>query len=116
MPKKLSKIFVFLTWVLIVLFINGSPDLSLPVPIHQSKALNCQSVSKGKASANRPEIRELKIKIRYMGSECNYLVAQEPEINISSEIREERKFLNYVSIVAIHFPDSFRSRGPPSIA
>ncbi len=51
-----------------------------------------------------------------MGSECNHFVVLIPEINISAEIREERKFLNYVSLVDTYFLNSFRSRGPPSVA
>jgi hypothetical protein len=117
--NKRSAIFFSPLVILLALFINGNAGIKLCAPAdntlvyHLSPGFVAQPTL---SDIRKTEIKEIRIKIRYMGSECNHFVATVPRITFSPLICEETKFLRHLSLVNIYFLDSFRLRGPPSIA
>jgi hypothetical protein len=112
-----NKISYFSILIAFAFLLAGNANLNLNIPhdIAGINALHSSFVSNDIQNVHKPEIGEVKIKVRYMGSECNYFACSTPPIPIAPQLVRQKQFLSYVSPVNVYFLDSFHLRGPPSL-
>jgi len=116
--KKTAVLFIPVL-LFIAIFMNGSAAMKLAFPAHQNQAFHVADASfqhPVPANVRKSEIKEIRIKIRYMGSECSYSIAPMPYLGFRFPAYEVAKFLQRTFPVNIYFLDSFHLRGPPSVA